>query len=152
MTQSLRGSDHESDRAFDGPVLNCASGLIVHDGKVLVIQRGKDPYKGYWSLPSGGIEPGERLRDTVKREVFEETGLVVEVGAIAGYREEVEPGNYYVIPAFFCRIIGGELRAGDDAAVAEFVDPLEVAQRQIVPALLDVFRDAGLLPDTIGIR
>jgi 8-oxo-dGTP diphosphatase len=146
MAQSQRDSDHESDRTFDGPILDCASGLIVQDGKVLLIQRGKDPYKGYWSLPSGGIEPGERLRETVKREVREETGLEVEVGVIAGYREEVEPGNYYVIPAFFCRIIGGELRAGDDAAAVEFVDPSEIAQRLIVPALLDVFRDAGLLP------
>jgi 8-oxo-dGTP diphosphatase len=139
-------SRQDLDRAFAGaPVLNSVSGLIVQDGKILLILRGNHPYKDHWSLPGGGIEPGERLRDAVKREVREETGLDVEVGVIAGYREEVSADGHYVIPAFFCRVIAGELIAGDDAATAEFVDPREIEGRQIVPALLDVFRDAGLL-------
>jgi 8-oxo-dGTP diphosphatase len=121
------------------------SGLIVRDGKVLVIRRGKHPYKDHWSLPGGGVERGERLRDAVKREVLEETGLEVEVGPVAGYREELLPEGHYVVPAFHCTVIGGELRAGEDAAAVEFVDPREIANRLTVPALGDVFRDAGLI-------
>src|SRR4051812_23616928 len=146
MESLRRASDHDPDRVYAGaPVLNSVSGLIVQDGKVLVILRGKQPHLHHWSLPGGGIEPGERLRDAVKREVREETGFDVDVGVIAGYREEVSADGHYIVPAFSCHVIGGELRAGDDAVAAEFVAPEEIAQRPIVPALLDVFRDAGLL-------
>ncbi len=122
-----------------------ASGLIVRDGKVLLIRRGKEPYKDHWSLPGGGVDRGEKVRETVKREVHEETGLEVEVGLVAGYREEILPEGHYIVLAFHCTVTGGELRAGDDAAEAEFVDPNALGGRPTTPAIEDVFRDAGLL-------
>jgi ADP-ribose pyrophosphatase YjhB (NUDIX family) len=127
------------------PVLGGASGLIVRDGKVLLIKRGKEPYKDHWSLPGGGIERGERIRDTVRREVLEETGLQVEVGRVAGYREEILADGHYLVLAFHCTVTGGSLCAGDDASEAEFVDPNDLGGRRTTPALEDVFRDAGLL-------
>jgi 8-oxo-dGTP diphosphatase len=137
-------SDRDDDVA---PVVGGVSGLIIHDRKVLLIRRGKEPYKDHWSLPGGGVELGQRLRDAVKREVWEETGLEVEVGLVAGYREEMLPDGHFVIPAFHCTVIGGELLAGDDAAAVEFVDPREMANRLTVPALGDVFHDAGLIDE-----
>jgi len=125
--------------------LGGASGLIVIDGKVVLIRRGKQPYKGHWSLPGGGIEPGERIRDAVKREVKEETGLDVDVGLVAGYREEIVPPEHFIIIAFHCTVTGGELCAGDDAVECRLVDPNDVADLLLTPALTDVFRDAGLL-------
>lgn len=128
------------------PVLGGASGLIVRDGRVLLIRRGKEPYKDHWSLPGGGIEPGETIREAVRREVLEETGLEVEVGLVAGYREEVlGPREHYLILAFHCTVTGGELCAGDDAVECAYFDPNDVANVLLTPALLDVFRDAGLL-------
>lgn len=128
------------------PVLGGASGLIVHDGKVLLIRRGKEPYKDHWSLPGGGVEPGETIREAVTREVLEETGLEVDVGPVAGYREEIlGPREHYLVLAFHCTVTGGELCAGDDAAECAYVDPNDVADLPLTPALLDVFRDAGLL-------
>lgn len=121
------------------------SGLVVRDGKVLVIRRGREPHKGKWSLPGGGVEPGETLRDAVKREVSEETGLEVEVGRVAGYREEFFDDTHGVVIAFHVEVVGGELCAGDDAEACEFVDPAEVLERETTPGLADVFRDAGLL-------
>jgi 8-oxo-dGTP diphosphatase len=118
----------------------------VQDGKVLLIRRGKEPYKDHWSLPGGGVERGERIRDAVKREVLEETGLEVNVGLVAGYREEIlSPAEHYLVLAFHCTVTGGELCAGDDAVECEFVDPKSLAGRLTTPALEDVFRDAGLL-------
>ncbi len=96
-------------------------------------------------LCPGGVEPGETLRDAVKREVREETGLDVEVGRVAGYREGFEPAHHVVI-AFHVEETGGELCAGDDAVECEFVDPMEIYRRPVTPGLEDVFRDAGLLP------
>lgn len=120
------------------------SGLVVRDGKVLLIRRRNEPFRDHWSLPGGGVEPGEHLRDAVRREVFEETGLHVDVGNIAGYREGLEPFHYVVI-AFHCVETGGELCAGDDAVDCEFVEPAEILNRTVTPGLDDVFRDAGLL-------
>jgi ADP-ribose pyrophosphatase YjhB (NUDIX family) len=140
--------DQEPDSGRDddfAPIVGGVSGLIVQDGNVLLIRRGKQPYKDHWSLPGGGVERGERLREAAKREVLEETGLDVEVGLVAGYREEIHPDGHYVVLAFHGAVVGGELRAGDDAAAVEFVDPRALAGRLTVPALEDVFRDAGLL-------
>lgn len=128
------------------PVLAGASGLVVQDGKVLLIRRGKEPYKDHWSLPGGGVERGERIRDAVRREVLEETGLEVEVGLVAGYREEILSRNeHYLVLAFHCTVTGGELCAGDDAAECAYFDANDLADVLTTPALLDVFRDAGLL-------
>ena len=119
------------------------SGLIVRDGKVLLVRRRNEPFRDHWSLPGGGVEPGERLRDAVKREVFEETGLEVDVGNVAGYREGLQPFHHVVI-AFHCIVTGGELCAGDDAVECEFVEPTEIFDRTVTPGLADVLRDAGL--------
>jgi ADP-ribose pyrophosphatase len=128
------------------PVLGGVSGLVVRDGKVLLVRRGKEPYKDHWSLPGGGVERGERVRDAVKREVLEETGLDVEVGLVAGYREErVGQDDHCIVVAFHTRVVGGELCAGDDAAECVFVDPSEVAGLATTPGLEDVLRDALLL-------
>jgi 8-oxo-dGTP diphosphatase len=137
-TRSLEGVPHIVH-------LGGASGLIVADGRVLLIRRGKEPYKDHWSLPGGGVERGERVRDTVRREVREETGLEVDVGLVAGYREELLPDAHYIVIAFHCTVTGGDLRAGDDAAEAEFVDPEKIFSRKITPGLEDVFHDAGLI-------
>jgi ADP-ribose pyrophosphatase YjhB (NUDIX family) len=135
-------------RAMDtgsGPQLGGVSGLIVRDGKVLLIRRGKEPYKGRWSLPGGGVRAGERLRDAVHREVREETGLEVEVGSVAGYAEEFVDDAHYFVLAFESRVIGGELCAGDDAAECEFVDPADIGARITTPGLEEALRDAGLV-------
>lgn len=128
------------------PVLGGASGLIVRDGKVLLIRRGKEPYRDHWSLPGGAVERGERIREAVKREVLEETGLEVDVGLVAGYREEIlSSGEHYLVLAFHCTVTDGQLCAGDDAVECAFVDPTELSTLKTTPALEDVFRDAGLL-------
>jgi len=127
------------------PEIGGVSGLIVRDGRVLLVRRGKEPFKGCWSLPGGGVEPGETLRDAVRREILEETGFEVDVGGLAGYREYFEP-LHHVVLAFNVDVTGGEMCAGDDATDCEFVDPDEIFRRETTPGLADVFRDAGLLP------
>ena len=60
------------------------AGVIVRDGKILLVRRGVEPSKGKWSIPGGSVEWGETLVEALKREAFEETGLEIEVGELAG--------------------------------------------------------------------
>src|ERR1043166_5147375 len=56
--------------------------LIFQRGRILMAQRGKEPLKGWWSLPGGAVETGESLDYAVRREVREETGLEVEPAGV----------------------------------------------------------------------
>ena len=96
--------------------------VIVDDHRVLLIRRGQPPLLGEWSLPGGVLECGETLREAVVREAREETGLVVETAEMLGVYERVirdDEGRvryHYVLIDFLCRPLGGDLKAGSDAA------------------------------------
>jgi 8-oxo-dGTP diphosphatase len=110
----------------DRPLVGVGA-VIVHDGKVVIVQRGTEPLKGQWSVPGGALEVGETLRECAAREALEETGLEVEAGEVlevfdAIYRKPDGRIQYhYVLIDFACRLIGGELKAGADAVQAKWV-------------------------------
>lgn len=93
----------------------------------MLIRRGKEPRKNQWSIPGGHLEWGESLHEALLREVHEETGLTVElVGLIDTVDLITEDGSgnvtrHYVLIDFAVRAIGGDLRAGSDAAEARWV-------------------------------
>jgi 8-oxo-dGTP diphosphatase len=96
--------------------------VVVADDRILLIQRGRDPGRGLWTVPGGKVRFGETLRQTALRETREETGLEVEVGDVAWVGEIIDSGHHIVINDFFATVTGGTLRAGDDAADAAWVD------------------------------
>ncbi|HEU4320861.1 MAG TPA: NUDIX hydrolase [Acidimicrobiia bacterium] len=107
----------ESDRPLVGVGV-----VVVRDGELLLVQRGKDPGKGLWAVPGGKVRPGEAMRNAARREVFEETGLDVEIGDVAWVGEVIEAGYHIVLIDFEGKVIGGDLQASDDAADARWVD------------------------------
>jgi ADP-ribose pyrophosphatase YjhB (NUDIX family) len=124
-------------------LVRCVGG-ILHDaaGRLLVIQRGHDPGRGLWSLPGGRVEPGETDEQAVLREMREETGLDVRPGPLAG---TVVRGRYE-IHDYVCEVLGGQLRAGDDAADARWVDAAAFSTLALTEGLADTLRDWDRLP------
>ena len=79
-------------------------GVVIHDGRVLLLLNERSE----WDLPGGRPDPGENHREALRREVHEEAGLDVEVGAaIDEYLYEVLPGHFVRIAPFVCRLVSG---------------------------------------------
>lgn len=109
-------------------------GVVVKDGRILLVRRGQEPLKGRWSIPGGLLELGETLKAGVVREVREETGLEVEPLELIKLldridREETPEGTrvryHYVIADYLCRVKGGELQASSDAEEVRWVGRTE---------------------------
>lgn len=99
------------------------AGAVLDGSRVLLIRRRIEPYRGAWALPAGYQEIDEDPRETVRREVHEETGLDVEVGdlfdAVWVPDDPRKPANVLV---YLCRVAQGDLRAGSDADRAAWFD------------------------------
>ena len=116
----------------------CVGAVVVDEGRLLLVRRGRPPGVGLWSVPGGRVEGGERLQDAVVREVAEETGLEVRCGELLGWVERIGDGHHFVILDFAASVVGGlGPVAGDDAAVAAFVPLGEVPALPLVEGLLD---------------
>jgi ADP-ribose pyrophosphatase YjhB (NUDIX family) len=105
-------------------VLASAGACIRDDrGRILLVRRGGE--ENLWSVPGGGLDPGERLEETVVREVREETGLEIRPAALIGVYSSPEyiftyPNGDQVQPviAFFeCHITGGNLQVDMDEII-----------------------------------
>jgi 8-oxo-dGTP diphosphatase len=115
--------------------------IAVRDGALLLIRRGHAPSRGRWSLPGGRVEPGENAHEALVREMAEETGLLVEVGALVG--EVVRPGPNgvtYRIQDFRVTLIGDDAVAGDDAVDVAWVRLEDVPKYQLSAGLLKTLR------------
>ena len=98
------------------------SGVVWKGDEVLLIQRGKEPNKGHWSLPGGHQEWGETVKQAVAREVREETGVEVEVGGLIDVVDAIIPaagepaGHHFTLIDYKCDWVSGEALASDDAS------------------------------------
>lgn len=128
-----------------GPVV--AVGAVVTDGdRVVLIQRANPPAVGSWTLPGGKVMRGESLASAVRREVAEETGLSIEVGSLIEVIELVSETHHYVVMDYRARVLGGALRAGDDAADARWVSRDELASYGVTEAVARVVTTAFAVP------
>jgi 8-oxo-dGTP diphosphatase len=133
------------------PVL-AVGGLLVEEGRILLVRRKNPPAKGLWTLPGGRVLPGERLAEATRREFLEETSLEVEPVGLAGLFEIIdrsEEGHlrfHYVVADYWVRRVGGHPKAGSDAAELSWfpIDSLPIDEmpaasaafvKEVLPAL-----------------
>jgi len=91
--------------------------IIPYKGGIVLIKRKNEPFKGYYALPGGIVEYGERVEDAAIREVMEETGLECIIKKLVGVYSDPErdPRGHFVSICFLMEVVGGELRASSDA-------------------------------------
>lgn len=104
-------------------VIPAVGAVIFRGDDVLLIQRGRAPFKAHWSIPGGKIDPGEPLKDALRREIREETGVEIEILGLIDVFEalpEKDGDPHFVMVDYACRYVSGEVIAGDDAMDADF--------------------------------
>ena len=89
---------------------------------VLLIQRGNEPYKGCWAFPGGFLEMDETVARCAKRELEEETGIVLTGMQLVGIYSDVErdPRGRVITAAYAAMTTMPEATASDDAAAAKW--------------------------------
>jgi 8-oxo-dGTP diphosphatase len=112
-----RSARERMESAYRNPSLT-ADAVILIDGKLLLVERGREPFKGSYALPGGFLNYGETVEEGVIREVEEETGLRTMVLDLIGVYSspDRDPRGHTVTAAFHMKVMGGELRSGDDAS------------------------------------
>jgi 8-oxo-dGTP diphosphatase len=124
--------------------------VIVEGDRVLLVRRATEPLRGEWSVPGGMLELGEKLRDGIRREVEEETGLEVETGEVLDVFDSIFTDTlgrtqyHYVLIDYLCRPISGEARAGSDVSDVRWVSAEALTAMELRETIEHVVRK-GLL-------
>jgi len=112
-------------------------GVVISNGRALLVRRGSAPLEGQWSIPGGMLEVGETILEGVRRELLEETGIEVRVGELIEVFERITPdGNaktryHFVVLDYLCEPVSGEARAGSDVVGVAWASPAELASYSI---------------------
>ena len=130
-------------------------GVIIDNGRALLIRRGSEPLRGEWSIPGGTLELGESLQEGVARELREETGLEVRVldlievfdrifpdDAPRASERKPQPRFHFVIVDYLCERIGGEPRAGSDVTHVAFATEDQLSQYHLTETATRVLKKA----------
>lgn len=135
--------------ANDHPWIGIDAIILNEDKtKILLIKRGSKAYHGMWGFISGKVDWGEEIKETVIREVKEETNLDVEVIAFTGKyydKKGRHPTKTMICLPHFCKVLGGELKAGDDASDAKWFSLEEVRDMELAFDHKQMLFDEGLI-------
>jgi ADP-ribose pyrophosphatase YjhB (NUDIX family) len=125
----------------------CVGAVVVHDGCLLLVQRGHEPDAGSWSIPGGRVEAGESLEAALARELREETGLSGSIVRFLGSVSRRGPAHDFEIHDFLVEVEDpSSAFPGDDADALRWVPLAEARVRtDLVPGLVEFLLEAGVL-------
>lgn len=88
--------------------------MFNEEGKLFLMQRNKNCRNkaGFWSIPGGGVDYGEKVEDAIVREMKEELNIDIEVQKLLVVANDIIPeeNQHWVSPQYICKIVGGELK------------------------------------------
>ncbi len=103
---------------------------LVRDrsGRLLLVRRGRPPFRGRWALPGGFCEYGETTEECGARETLEETGVTIKIGRLLGVYSDPkrDPRWHTVTVLYAARPLRGEAKGSDDAAEARWFSRREL--------------------------
>jgi 8-oxo-dGTP diphosphatase len=130
-------------------------GVIIENGRALLIRRGSEPLRGEWSIPGGTLELGESLQEGVARELREETGLEVCVLELIEVFDRIFPDDgtrtperkqkprfHFVIVDYLCERISGEPHAGSDVTDVAFASEDQLGQYHLTETATRILKKA----------
>ncbi len=107
--------------------------IVLKDGKVLLVKRKKEPFKGYYALPGGFIECGETCEEAIKREVKEETNIEIEILDLLGVysKPDRDPRGHVISICFVTKYKGGTIKESEETRDIEFFDIKEALEKEL---------------------
>ena len=123
--------------------------VVVHQGRLLLIRRGKEPAIGEWAIPGGRVELGETMREAATRETMEETGISIRPGKLVYYFETIQPDAdgrirfHYTIFDFMAEYLSGKPNPSDDALDARWVSPADANTYNLNVKTRDLLNQMG---------
>ena len=127
----------------DGPIV-AVGGIVVKDGRVLLIRRGKEPSYGLWSVPGGAVNLGEGLRAATQREIREECGIEIDVTDVVEVLERVVRDAddriqyHYVLVDYLARWVSGDPAPSSEILELHWVPPDDFPQYQMTRGTAEV--------------
>lgn len=123
-------------------------GVVISNGRALLVRRGNAPSQGEWSIPGGLLEVGETLVEGVRRELEEETGIRVKVHEVIDVFEKItldaegKTLYHFVVLDYLCERAGGEPKPGSDVMEVAWVAEADVDSYSLTAAVKQVIRKA----------
>jgi 8-oxo-dGTP diphosphatase len=123
-------------------------GVVISDGRALLIKRTGPPLEAQWSIPGGMLESGETLVEGVQRELAEETGIHVRVLHLIEVFERIEldaagkARYHFVVLDYLCEPVRGEARAASDASDVAWATPSEFGVYRLTRTATRVIKKA----------
>jgi 8-oxo-dGTP diphosphatase len=146
-------------RAYPERPIVAVGAAVCRGEHVLVVQRGREPSLGRWTLPGGVVDLGECMRDAAAREVREECGIEVEIGEAVAILDNIvhdEDGTvryHYAIVDFAARYLGGELAPNEELTGAAWITPAQFDPYDVAPKARAALREAlRLLRETQAVE
>jgi len=114
---------------YENPVVGIAGILLNDKNEIFLGRRKNGVYAGKWCIPCGYVEYHEDIRDGLRREFMEETGLDIEITGIAAVQSNFHDSENHTVGIWFhVRSLKGHIRAGDDLDMLCFFNLHEIPE------------------------